>query len=178
MLEILSDLCKSKKLASIYIKNNNPNKFYYGTVLSLNDKEIAIDMMSTNGGNDGIVVNKAENVYRVETDGQYDEKMKKLCRLNPYHPFEGNWDNDNIRMSLLSLSMETNKIVSIELLDSGYDDVVGFIDKIENGQCRIKQIDEYGYEDGYTYVMLNDITQVTYQSEYEKRIMNLWELNK
>lgn len=178
MLKILSDLFLTKKLASIYINNDEPTKFYYGTVLALNDEEIAIDMLLCDGGNDGIVVNKVDKVYRVETDGQYDAKMKKLCMLNPYHLFKGNLDNDNITLSLLLIAQETAEIVSIELLYSGYDDVVGFIEQIENGQCKIKKIDEYGYEDGYAYVDIKDITQVTYQSEYEKRIKNLWKLSK
>ncbi|MDE6150304.1 MAG: hypothetical protein K2F81_09505 [Ruminococcus sp.] len=178
MLKVLTDLCLSKKTASIYVNNNQPTKFYYGTVLSVSADEIAIDMLLPSGGNDGIVANKVHKVYRVDTDGQYDEKMKKLCTLNTYQPFNGSLDNNNIIQSLLLLALETKKIVSIELLDSGFDDVSGFIEQIEDGQCKIKEIDEYGYEDGYAYVEIKNITQVTYQSEYEKRILNLWNFNK
>ncbi len=178
MLKMLSELCLSRKFVSIYTNCEEPSKFYYGTILAVNDKEIAIDMTLPDGGNDGIVAEKVDKVFRIEIGGQYEKKMKKLCSLNPYKPFEGRLDNSNIMESILLLALRLKEIVSIELLDSGYDDIVGFVDVIENGQCKIRQIDEYGYEDGCSYILINDITKISYLSQYEKRILNLWNFNK
>lgn len=178
MLKMLSELCLSRTLVSIYTNCEEPSKFYYGTILAVNDKEIAIDMTLPDGGNDGIVAEKVDKVFRIEMGGQYEKKMKKLCSLNLYKPFEGCLDNNNIMESMLLMALQSKEIVSIELLDSGYDDIVGFVDVIENGQYKIKQIDEYGYEDGYSYVLIKDITKISYSSQYEKRVLNLWNFNK
>lgn len=177
MLKILKDLCSSKKAASIYTNYNTPTKFYYGVVIAINDEEIAIYTLSTDGKDDGIVAENIEDVIRVELDGLYEEKMRKLCSINPPIDFNVTLDNNNIIKSLLYLALETKEIVSIELLDSGYDDVVGFVDEINDGQCRIKVIDEYGYEDGYSYFLIKDVTQVSYATEIEKRILNLWNIS-
>lgn len=177
MLRILKELCLSKKTASIYTNYNTPTKFYYGVVLAVNDEEIAIYMISTDGKDDGIVAQSIDDVIRVELDGLYEEKMRKLCSINPPIDFDVTLDNNNIIKSLLDLALETKKIVSIELVDSGYDDVVGFVDEIDNGRCKIKVIDEYGYEDGYSYFLIKDVTQVSYATETEKRILNLWDIS-
>lgn len=178
MLKILFDLYSTKSYAGIYTNFQDMSKFHFGNIIAVNEKEIAIHMISPDGEDDGISVMNVDNVIRVETNGQYSEKMKKLC--NGCFPSSYNLSvkDNNILMSVLLLSFNEKQIVSIELLDSGYNDIVGFVEAVENGECMIKQIDEYGYEDGYSYVSINDITKVSYSTQDEKRMMRLWSFNK
>ena len=39
----------------------------------------------------------------------------------------------------------------------------------------VKQIDLYGQEDGFSYISINDITKISYDSEDERIIMRLYE---
>ena len=63
--------------------------------------------------------------------------------------------------------------MSIEILDSGYDDVVGYVENVQNGICEIRRIDEYGVEDGKSYMEIQNITQISFESESEKIIQKL-----
>lgn len=178
MLRILYELRASQKMVSIYTNYQETNKFHYGVIIALNEKEVAIQMVSPDGECDGIIVMDVENVIRVEEGGQYAEKMKKLCPKNPCPLFNEVLEENDISESLLSIALRKKSVVSIELVDSGYNDIVGFVEVIENGQCKVKQVNEYGYEDGFSFFSIRDITKITYLSQDEKRIMKLWKLNE
>ena len=79
--------------------------------------------------------------------------------------------------TVLLLAKDKNWIVSIELLDSGYDDVVGFVEIVSNDLCEINQIDSYGYYDGVSSIKLCEITQISCNSTDEQLLLKLWKLN-
>ncbi len=176
MKEKLLELQQKNKNISIYCSEDN-NKFLYGKLLSVNDYEFALLMYTPHGIFDGIIVKKIEDITHIEYDGQYEQKMQKILSQNidikKYYI-----DDTQITSSILELSLKFNKIVSIELLNSGYDNVVGFVDEIHDNKCTIKLVDEYGYDDGYSYIIISDITQVVFDSERESLFLKLWQINK
>ena len=178
MLQLLKKLCLSKKMCSIYTNEKERGKFYYGTIIAVNEKEIAIGMLSPDGEEDGIMVLDVKKVIRVEIDGQYDAKMKKLCLQNKNVLFDEKIDDTDILGSFLSFATAKKAVVSIEPLESGYFDIVGIISRIQNDTCEIRQFDEYGFEDGISCVSIHDITTLCIMSEDEKRICRLIEMNK
>lgn len=116
-------------------------------------------------------------VYRIETDGMYEQKMSKLVSSNLNPLGNKKIDTSNIKKSLMEIAIDTQKIVSIELKDSEYYDVVGIVKKIENNICTILSVDEYGFEDGKTFIRTDDITSIRYDSEDENLILKLWKVN-
>ena len=177
MLKILSKLCSQHSMVSIYT-NSDTNRFHFGIIIAVNDREIAIHMISPDGEDDGIIVLDVDNVFRVEEKGEYLKKMQKLCSTEVIPTYNLNIIDDDIQKSVILYAFNKKGILSIELLDSGYDDVVGFVESIDESECKIRQIDEYGYEDGFSYVDISKITKVTVMSQSEKRIQKLWELNQ
>lgn len=99
-------------------------------------------------------------------DGQYDEKMKKLCPnfddLISKTPID--FENGNALFSIMLEALRTGKPISVELLDSGVDSVIGQVTAVNEKICTVRQIDEYGCYDGIAYVNVPDITQVSYAS--------------
>lgn len=178
MLNVLKKLCKEQKYASIYTDSENSNKFIYGQILAVDMDYIAIGMISPDGISDGIVVQPTGRVIRVEIGGQYDRKMQKLIMFHNSKSDQYAFENGKILESVLRIAQQTKRVVSIEILNSGYDDIAGFVDEIENHFCAVRQIDAYGCEDGVSYVQMSDITQVSYDSVDEKKIMMLWSLNQ
>ena len=177
LINTLLEISQNNKNASIYTNFNETSKFHYGRIICVNSEELAIYMISPDGLYDGILLKKTEDIIRVEVDGQYDKKMKKLCSLSQLQPFEYSLDSTNIKASLLEVALQSRRVVALELVDSGYKDVVGFVDGISDGLCKIKIIDEYGFEDGYCFVMTDKITEISYASQDECRIIKLWKLN-
>lgn len=178
MLKILSELYLSKDMACIYTSRQDHGCFYFGRISAVNDEEVAISSVSQDGDDDGIIVMPADDVVRVETGSRYCEKMRKPCAEKVIDTDKYTIDGDNIALSLLQSAAEKKLFVSIELLDSGYDDVIGYVESAADGECKVRQVDEYGYEDGYSSFSVRDITYMSCDSQDEKRLMRLWKINR
>ena len=64
-------------------------------------------------------------------------------------------------------------IVSVELNNSGIDDVVGTVEEINDGICKILTVDEYGEKDGVAYFIINEVSQLCFESSDEQRLSEL-----
>lgn len=177
MFKILSELYKSKELACFYNDYESTKTFYVGYIIALNKKEIAIQLISVDGTDDGIIVTDTNNIFRVETGGQYIEKIKKLVSFLEIPDFSDALEENEICKSVLKFADDTKEIVSIELSSSSFNDVVGFVEDVSENVCRINQIDEYGFNDGCSYIKIEDITEISYSRIEEKRLLRLWKCN-
>lgn len=176
MIEKLYDFCAENSRVLIYTDHSDTNKFIFCTILAVNETEIAVQMISPDGEDDGIRVFDVNLVFRVEKNEMYFEKMRYLCESNLSSGFDLDFQSGNIKRTVLQYALSKKFILSIELVDSGYNDIVGFVDSIDGTQCTIRQIDEYGFEDGFSYVTTEDITTVDVLTVEEKRILKLWKL--
>lgn len=177
MLKILEELYDSREAACIYSNYEKTDSFHVGVIVALNNDIIALKLISPYGKDDGIEVFDVEDIFRVETGGKYLEKIKKLCTDNSIYEFDEKIDEQNIIKSVLSIAYYKREIVSVELVNSGYTEIQGFVESINDDECNFKQIDDYGYENGTSYVKISNITQISYAREEEKRILKLWETN-
>ena len=176
MLDVLYELAKEKEYACFYT-DPQVDKFKFGFIVAVNESEIVLHEISPDGEDDGIVVMATERIYRVERNTQYLEKMKKLCSDTVISDWLTSIDENNILLSVLLNPALGKRIISVELNDSGYYATSGFVEQIKDGQCMIRQVDDYGFEDGVTYLAISDITELAISSTLEKRIQKLWKIN-
>ncbi len=174
MINKLYDFCTTKEKISVYTNVNEADKFIYGTILSVDENRIAINMINPNGDDDGIKAFAVNNIFRVENGGLYHKKMEKLLSLDNPPNYNINFIENDIMKSILLFAQSTKHIVSVELCDSGYFDVVGFVSSIDKTDCEVQLIDEYGVNDGNAFISLLDITAVQLCSDDEKRIEKLF----
>lgn len=173
MINLLYELQNKGSFVSIYTNDENTSKFIFGKILCVNNSEIAIYMLSPDGSYDGILVTDNSKIFRIETNSDYNKKMQKLCNFEELPVCYEFKNNENIKKELLYLAHKTKQAVSIELLNSGYDDVVGIVENIGDNICTISQINQYGKPDGVSFVSMQDITQISYNSQDEIIIMRL-----
>lgn len=173
MFDLLRKLYKTKNFVSIYSNLEETEKFIYGKILCVNEDEILIYMLSPNGNYDGMLVQQTPNIFRIEYGGEYESKMKLLSSNYDLPDFDFPADESNIGLSMLRNVLNNKKMVSIELLSSGIYDIVGIVEKIDETTCKIKQYNDYGFEDGYSIINLDDITKICCDSEEELRIERL-----
>ena len=99
-----------------------------------------------------------------------------VCTVYP--KYELTFGDDGIKNAVLSFAKKEGQIVSIELSNSECDDAVGFVESFDEEICCIKAVDEYGIDDGISYVNYEDITRIVLMSYDEKRLMRLWRYNQ
>lgn len=169
--DILLYYAAKQQYISVYTNSGNGH-FIYGRILASDETFTAISTVLPNGNSDGIVCILTNNINRIDTDTQYDNEMKKLISKKPIP--EINFDNHDICCSILTHAKETQQMVSIELINSGINDTSGLVVGITDGVCCIKQIDVNGSFDGFTYIDIEDITQIALNTEAEQRIFRLY----
>ena len=175
MIKKLLKLSVLKKYVSLYVNESDASKFVFGRILCANKDYVVIYMIAPNGKYDGILVKETTAVIRIEVEDKYSRKMHQLISSNEMRKFNFVLDDHNILSSLFNIAKNEHKIISLELLNSEMNNVVGFVENTDENVCMIRQVDLYGDDDGFSYIDLNDITQVTYDSDDEQIILRLWE---
>lgn len=180
MEKLLRRLWKEGRRLSLYSNRGEPDKFDFGRLLCVSDAWYALECVCLSGEYDGVIVDSIKNVRRVECDGQYDEKMRKLCADEAFGSFEGTLEEARLRESLLDVAARTREVVSIELQgnDSDSFDSVGIVEKLEDGLCKLLEVDCYGYADGESYFRVEDVSMILYAGASERRRRRLWEINQ
>ena len=176
MINILKDLIKTQELAEIY-PNRETDVFEVGNIVALNDKTFAFRSFSINGDQIGIVAYSVDNVFQVQTKTKYIEKIKKLCSEEVYSDIDKEIDENNIMESLLKIALNKKEIISGKLKGNNDYNFIGFIESIDGDELKCVMIDEYGYEDGFFYAKISDITELAYMTEKERRYFRLWQIN-
>ena len=176
MFHSLETLWHEKKKVCLYTNHEETSNFIYGYILSINEETVTLYLITSDGKYDGVLVKQLSEIFRIEIDTQYVEKMKKLESLSELPEFPYSIDSERPIESLLLIAQSSQKMV--ELVGYGGDAITGFVENMEDNVCRVRQVDVYGYEDGITFIKTSDITQVCLDSEDERRIWNLWNLNQ
>ena len=146
----------------VCLYTDNPDKFMYGRILASNEVDTAFYSISPEGGYDGVNMIPTDSISRIEVGGQYSAKMQSLIFDHAYEQFSH------------TLSSDENKVITIELLDSGYDDIYGIVKSVfDDGCIIINRIDEYGIDDGLVYIISDDITRITYENDRTRTIQKL-----
>lgn len=148
------------------------DKFIYGKIIALNEDEAAIQMYNTDGTCDGVIVKMVSDFFRIEYDSKYNQKMEKLIETDTFED-SVEIDGNAVFDSAIKSAINKNFVVSIELLHSGNENVTGLPLSLKNGICTVRQIDDYGCDDGVTSFVFNTATQITINAKYEKLLSSL-----
>ena len=166
--EIIRRIYESGEYAGIYANAEDTSKFMYGRIVAFDGSSSQRRWCLPDGAFDGITVQDAESVVRIELDGGYSARMKKLMA--------GGIHGGEVRYILRGRarlgaggSEKAGCIVSIELLGSGVSDVIGIVEDIDGGMYRIAQVNEDGSGDGISYISLDAITELGFASADERR---------
>lgn len=180
MLTILSKLCEEEKFVSIYTNLNDTSRFIFGKILGLDDDFFAIYSVSPDGEFDGIIVKEIKTILRLELNTQYCKKMESLISFNELPILNYDIKNEKILESFLRFAAQTNEVISLELLNSEENDLIGFIEleSLNKNFYKINQIDCYGHPDGCSLIPSDNITGLSYLSKNEINIKKLFNFIK
>ena len=174
MLQLLKQLLSQKQYACFYTNRDKTTSFIFGRVLGVNDKHVAIYMLSPDGEYDGLLIKCTSSIYRVDWDDLYTQEMKDKIKPDQLPSRELELQDDAFMKSLLSFAKQSDELVSIELLDSGYEDVVGFVEQVNDETCVVQQVNSDGKTDGFSLLFMDDISQIECESQDEIQLQKLF----
>ena len=163
----LKELKENKQIAAFYTNIDDTSKFSVGYVLDYNEDYFLLAEISPKGLNDGFVVNEINNIIRINVDSRYENKIKVLAEYQKTIHENIEFQTDDIVFEVLKFAKIKNYIVSIELINSGFYDIQGYVATIEKDNCLINQVTEYGDVDGMAVIKLSDITKISCNSNDE-----------
>ena len=151
-------------VVAVYCDRTQPCKCSVGYIRCINKSHIVLKHIDTNGLEDGYVLRNFNDIYRIDSNGKYENYIeKKYKRRGIIHEEIGLDANKDLLMQLLCIALDSNKIVSISMLDE--EVITGYVDKIiEHNGVVLRSIDMYGECDGNTIIYMSDIQGLNYDS--------------
>lgn len=165
MLDIIKKYTQ-KEIVSIYTNQEEPDSFSAGIVQAVDEEMVLINHITPYGLYDGYIVKQVSKVYRIEHNGQYEQKITKLYSFRKQKHMVIDIQDDDVVLSVLEFARQNQLLVAIEILDSGYWDVQGVVKEIDN-VIEIVQVNDYGEENGSTFINKNDISELRCDTEEE-----------
>lgn len=177
MIKSIDYLYKNKKIASFYCNQDDTRMHLTGFIEKFNESEILIAHISAHGYYDGYILKRIEDVYRIDYDGAYENKIEKLYSLRKqlYHPIDTfDPDEEEILYSLLDYTKNNDLIMTLEFKDSllsglvnGYDDNIVYL----------SIIDDMGFEKGISIIDIDKASTISVDTDDEQDLNILRKCN-
>lgn len=113
---------------------------------------------------------RLSDVYRIEVNSYYCERLKKLYALRGEKHAPIKQTATDQMLNLLSYAKEESKVIAISLLDGDIDDVIGLVTCFDEHCVEVKQYDRSGTYDGETDVLIDDINHIDCDGDMEYSI--------
>ena len=167
LLSCLTASYRNKKIVLLYTNAEQTQIFSAGIISEIFDNEVIISHYLPNGKYDGYIVKRISDIYKIETDSKYAEKIEILSKINETKHDQLCRVKENGFSTLLTYAYETKKVVTIELVDSGNNDAIGFVQQINDKYCTISMLDDYGENDGVSVFNIEDISHLSCDGDDE-----------
>ena len=169
MINQFMQFFNSKNVVSVFCDRNNPDKHLTGFIERYSESELRIKHVSADGWYDGYILIHVDDVYRIDTDGQYEKKIQKLYsykkQIHPELPA-----SSNLRDSLLDYCQTQKLVISLELVDCILSGLLLYYD---NSIIQLKVIDDNGRFDGESVVDINEVISFAVDTSTEQNILIL-----
>lgn len=165
---VLINAENKRELIGIYSDYEDSSKFAVGYILTCDEIFVLIGHVNPKGSYDGYVMKQIDNIYLIEKGGKYLSTVIKLFKNQEQR---ANWDinlkGEKLAIPLMMLEYAKTKqlLISIKLIDSGNDDVKGYVIDIEENNIVCQTVNDYGEKGGLAYFSASNITHLVCDSE-------------
>lgn len=167
MHKILQDCVNSKKIVSLYFNRDSPFSHLTGRVLQTNDTELLIAHISAHGYYDGFILKQVNDLYRIDMDGKYEQKIERLyCEKSQSHPLIClDAPNRPLLLALLEYAKQNSLIVSVEFDDACLS---GFLESATPDAIDLHLVDEYGATCGISHLYISEVSTIAVDTDDEQ----------
>lgn len=170
MEELLKKLQVEDAWVSVYTNIYDCEKFAFGRIICVGSPFFAMATLSLNGDDDGIAVLLIKDVFRIEKESKYGQKMVRLHQTFRSQPWLPALREDTLLLSALQEAKKANRLVNIELCKEHDAQMTGWVETVDEHMIELHQVDQYGNPNGTGWALLEDISGLSFDSEEQKRI--------
>lgn len=163
-------------MVAVYSNKNRPDTCSVGYVDSITKDMVLIKHVTPHGLTDGFVIRRLEDVFRIDINGQYENKLQRLYFLQEqsHHAITSQLNSEvDLFVGILNISQKFGKVVDVCIDDTeSQADIVGFVKEVKENEVIISQISEYGFANGESSLMIDDIVKISCDT-YNGHILEL-----
>lgn len=147
------------RVIQCHIDHSDPETFVVGRLVCFDSNWFLMQDLSPTGHWNGLALYMKSDIVEINTSTDYINKLMILAKFrNEPAPILPPISN-NILMSLLRYARDSSRIVGLELYASGYRDTNGTVARLNQNTVLINQVDEFGRDDGQSYLSIDAITR-------------------
>lgn len=178
LTDILSQLKTQQKLVEIYHEYLGNNRFSVAYIVLVSNQHVLYECVSPEGRYDGFVVEPIDSISRINTDTLYTKTIGMLLSSNKINSIYDHQDfhmsdNQNLLNTLVEYSFAQQCCVSVSLLDGNTTEITGVITSVFPSGISMRIFDEYGNDDGLSYIRFSDIFKFTSDGIEEQKLKKL-----
>lgn len=155
----------------VYSKIEDTGSFVVGKVLDLDDDYVLLGLIHPSGVYDGYMALSLDKIYQVK------EKTNYIARLLTFMEHEGKFDfsllpgeSHGVLLDFMRRIQQSGWVASMEINNSGYNDVIGRIDSVDGTTVAVTEITDDGDTDGKTTLARRAVTRISADGEKERRL--------
>lgn len=178
MFKKLEESYNANNLLEVYTDQVN-NTFAVGFIICITDNELLLNLVNSYGIEDGFLLIRINDIYCINYATKYLKNIISL--LNNKKPRQvkfifkkGYLQNTDLFSEIFQENIENHRMAHVKLYNN--TDYYGFIEAKDEDVIQIEIIDEYGLNDGFSYVKIEDIEQVSFDGIDENRRLELLNL--
>lgn len=169
-INTVKELINKDEIISVYHNNDNPYSHFTGYA-QIADDEILIYHITPYGEYDGYVLIKAEDIFRIDCEGEYEECIKRLFqKANKKHEFFNVTDDTAMFFMLCDYAVKNDFAITLETCGAS---ISGFIEKYTDSEIWVNVLNEYGKNDGKTVIQIDEVTALFVDTQYEMKLKTL-----
>ena len=161
--------CKSVlAVTSLYYDKDDSDKHLTGFVTGYDDEYILVAHITDRGLYDGYIVKQIKDIFQVDYDGPYENKIKNLYEIKEQSHLSLAFSLDTSQNMLLSIIGQlTGKdcIVTVELSETL---VSGYIRAHDNYSLDLLSIDDRGDDNGISTILIDGIETMYIDTDTEQ----------
>jgi len=180
MRKLLEKFMQEKKVISIYNDSGNTGNCWTGFVNAVDDDYVLLAHVSENGFYGGFCLHAIDEIFNIEQGTSYEKKTHKLYELRKQsHPSLALDMSNGLLEALLFYAKNKEIFISITLIEDDSYPPTGLIEEITEEFICLKKFTSSGVENGFSYIMKEDIHQLFIDSLPEQNLALLYnDLNK
>lgn len=146
------------KIIQCHIDHGDPESFVVGRLVYCDSDWFLMQDISPEGRWDGLALTMQADIVMFHTSTDYLHRIMTLVRCrNEVEPYVPPIHGDPL-ISLLRYAKDANRVIGLELHESGYRNMDGTIGDLTKKILCIDQLDEFGRPDGRAYLSIDAIT--------------------
>lgn len=159
--KLLSEYLSRAEWIEVYSKLDNTSSFVVGQVLFLDEEYVLLGLIHPSGVYDGYLILKLDKIYQIKEKSGYISRLQLLEKMQEKIEFKISMSKDNLLYNFLHICKKNQWIVSVEINNSDYNDIIGQVYAVDEKTAEILEITDDGKEDGKSILDLENITRVS-----------------